>query len=225
MAVTITAPAEYTEPCPGQKGTDRLWRTCGCGDGMYRGRFAVIFVGATGTEGPWCFACKGAGGYSVLVSSVRAAARKAYRAEVARYEAALEWEAGREAREAAELVRQAEAVAAEEARRAALVTGFAAEVGEKLVKATGTVTVAKRYEVRSFSGYGMETKVFVVVTLDNGQVVTTSGTGRTLFQVARDDKVTVSGTVKSHDNYQGQDQAVLIRAKFEVTEQAADTAA
>lgn len=225
MTTTITAPAAYIEPCPGQVGTDRVWRKCGCGDGMFRGRFAVIFVGATGTEGPWCFACKGAAGYSVLVSSIRAAARKAYRADVARYQAALEWEAGREAREAAELVRQAEAAAAEQARRDALVTGFAGEVGDKLAGLVGTVAVAKRFEVLSYSGYGMDTKMFVVVALDNGQVVKTSGTGRSLFALNRGDTVTVAGTVKAHENYLGQDQAVLIRAKFEVTEQAAEMAA
>lgn len=225
MADTVTTAPEYTEPCPGKKGTDRIWRTCGCGDGIFKGRFAVIFYGYNGQAGPWCFACKGAAGYSVLVSSVRATARRQHREAVARYEAAVEWEAGREAREAAELVRQEEAAAAEQARRDALVKGFAGEVGEKLTGLTGTVTVAKSFEVRSYSGYGTDVKMFVVVTLDNGQVVKTSGTGRSLYALNRGDTVTVGGTVKSHDEYEGQDQTVLTRAKITVTEQAADLAA
>lgn len=64
----------YVDPFPGRKGSERVERVCGkCqGTGLYSG--PTGWTDATGA--PFCFACKGEGRSSVLVSSARATARR-----------------------------------------------------------------------------------------------------------------------------------------------------
>lgn len=210
-------PTVYVDPFPTLKGADRVWEHCGsCRDGVYTGPSRVHWDNGRG-DTTWCFYCHGAGGRYVLVSSKRASARKYAKNEAVRQQQRLEWEAGAPARAAEEARVEAAKVAAEEARRAALVTGFAGQVGDRLKGLEATVDVAMTFPVPSFTGYGADVmKALVVLTLvDTGQVLKTTGTGNTLYGLKRGDKVKVTGTVKDHSNYQGQDQTVLTRAKLE----------
>lgn len=94
-------------------------------------------------------------------------------------------------------------------RRAALVQGFLGEVGDK-VAVTGTVTVAKYVAAQA---YNRSSSMFLIVTLDSGQVVKTFGSGASLFDLSRGHRVTLTGTVKGHESYNGQQQTVLTRVK------------
>ena len=213
------APLEYADPHPGMKGSERVWEECGwCTNGVYTGPGNVHWkIGKVDTT--WCFQCGGNGGRYVLVSSVRARVRRLSKE-------AQRWVAEQADREriiaetkAREWVEAWDAAHAEQERRAALVTGFVGDEGDKVKNLPGTVTVSTRFETASFNGYGTDYKAFVVVTLDDGKVVKTSGTGATLYRTERGQRVTVSGTVKGHDSYQGQDQTTLTRAKIDILDE------
>ena len=71
--------SSYIDPYPGRKGSERIVEDCGrCGgNGLYVGPTNATFYTATvGDTAPGCFACKGTGKYSFLVSSARAKARR-----------------------------------------------------------------------------------------------------------------------------------------------------
>ena len=63
----------YVEPYPGRKGAERIQEICGAcaGTGVYT---APTYI-TDSTGRPYCFACKGTGFHSHLVSSARATAR------------------------------------------------------------------------------------------------------------------------------------------------------
>lgn len=217
---TVTS---YVDPYPGRNGLDKIpfRETCSrCGGtGIFR------WWNAMGECRGTCFLCLGAR-YVVHERAVRTLRREAkidavwreygdeLRAEAAA--AAREAAAADEARRAAEAAEKFaadwDAAHAEQARRNALVSGFVANIDDK-VDAVGTVDVATTFVRQSFRGYGTDTVALVVVTLDDGHVVKTTGTGLSLYGVERGDRVRIRGTVKEHDNYRGQDQTVLTRAK------------
>lgn len=90
--------------------------------------------------------------------------------------------------------------------------------GEK-VTGTGVVSVWMVLE----GDYG--SRVFMVVTgTDDFEGVTFKivGTGKTLWATGRGDHVTVTGTVKGHDNYEGVKQTILTRTKVTVETKADD---
>lgn len=102
-AQIITPAAQYVDPFPGRKGSDRVYETCGkCAGSGVVSWGNVTFV-AQGREDRHCFDCNGSGKTSRLVSSARATAR-------------------RQAQEAAKLA--AEAEAAREARAQWLASGY-----------------------------------------------------------------------------------------------------
>lgn len=75
--------ANYVDPHPDLKGTDRVVLECGncAGTGLYEGRSNVKFATATvgGLETTGCFACMGHGKVSRRVSSIRASERRQVR--------------------------------------------------------------------------------------------------------------------------------------------------
>lgn len=88
---------------PNHKATDRVREVCGnCGgSGVYNAPTSITFyTPAVGTESAGCFACHGTGYRSILVSSVRARARRAERQAAQRKAAAARYVAEREAEEA-----------------------------------------------------------------------------------------------------------------------------
>lgn len=208
----------YVDPYPGHKGTDRIafretCTRCG-GTGVYR------WWTQNGEAQGTCFLCCGerTNVRTRAVSSLRRDAKveAVWRehGDAIRAESAAKMAEAEAARVAAEYAAAWDEAHAEQERRAALVTGFVAEVGEK-VDAIGTVTVATKFEREAYRGYGAtEMVALVVIELDGGKVVKAVGTGISLYGVARGDRVRVKGTVKSHATYKGQDQTVLTRTKL-----------
>lgn len=207
--VTLTT---YVDPCPGKIGTDKVPSTCGrCGGSGYFQCYGHIYNGR-------CFLCGGAGTVPTNVSTVRKHARTdafatEYADELAAYWAAFEAAQATAAAEA-EFAAAWDAAHAEAARRAAMVQGFLGEVGEKLTGLVGTVAVAKYIS----GSYNRSSSMFLVINLDGGAVVKTFGSSESLFQLDRGYRVTLTGKVKKHESYNGQDQTVLSHVKAEVIE-------
>lgn len=92
---------------------------------------------------------------------------------------------------------------------AALASRYAGEVGSK-VRVTGVVRVAMTTE----SMYGSKRFVILEGTGDDaGITLKMAGTSAVLWDVDKDDELTVAGTVKEHDVREGVRQTVVIRAK------------
>ena len=206
--VTLTT---YVDPYPGAKNTDRRFgrdvapcHRCG-GTGIYSTYHGV------------CYRCMGRGteANGITVGTLRKYAKAAafnteYAAEIAAARAA-QAEAAAVAQAAADFAADWDAAHAEDARRAAMVQGFIGEVGEK-VSATGTVQVAKYIA----GSWNRSSSMFLVIKLVSGQVVKTFGSGASLMELGRGDEVEITGAVKAHETYQGQQQTVLTRAKASV---------
>lgn len=205
----------YVDPFPGMKNTDKVRVEC-CGDGIYHAPSGYSWSRGGETARTYCFACGGAGYVMRGVQSQRRRAMvEAWEREVGAPQRAAA-EAEFTARQAAAEIAQAwDDAHAEAERRAQLVQGFVGQVGDKVVGLVGTVQVAKYMPSHR---YGWSASMFIVVKLDNGQVVKISGSGQSLFDVERDDRVEVAGTVKDHQDYNGQDQTVLKSAKLVVVE-------
>lgn len=206
----------YVDPFPGLKNTDKVQVECGCAGGVYTGPSHISWNIAGRGQNTYCFQCNGAGVITRGVQSQRRRAMQdAWEREVGgpqREAAAIEFAA----RQAADELAQAwDDAHAEAERRAQLVQGFVGQVGDKVVGLVGTVQVAKYMPSHR---YGWSASMFIVVKLDNGQVVKISGSGQSLFDVERGDEVEVAGTVKDHQDYNGQDQTVLKSAKLVVVE-------
>ena len=212
----------YVDPHPGRRSKDRIDRRESCprcgGTGIY------VWWTSQGEARGTCFLCLGA--RTVLRSNAVQTLRRDAKIEAVwrEYGDAIRAESAAQAAEvaaaqaAAEFAEHWDAAHAEQARRTAMVTGFVADIGEK-VDVTGAVTVATSFDVPSYRGYGPDDrKALVVVTLDDGHVVKATGTGRSLFDIERGTRVRIRGTVKDHDNYRGQDQTVLTRAKIDPVE-------
>lgn len=196
----------YVDPCPGKIGTDKVPSTCGrCGGSGVFECFRHIYAGR-------CFQCGGSGSVPTNVSTVRKHAKSdAFYAEFAAELAAVRLVAETAANiaiAAAKFAADWEAAHTEDARRSSMVQGFLGQVGDK-VTGTGTVAVAKYIS----GSYNRSSSVFLVVELDSGQVIKTFGSGESLFALDRGDRVVLSGAVKAHESYRGQDQTVLTRAK------------
>ncbi len=221
--VTFEA-VQYVDPFPGRKGDEIVRITCDdCyGTGVYQAPSGLVIQNpyAPNTNFKGHFYCMGKGFLERKVSSVRASERRRTKnINEARKLAAI-YEAEAPARALAETARhqaeldEAHAEAqAEQDRRDALVTGFVGEMGDRLKNLEGTITTAITFEVPGFN-YGTVVKALVVVTLANGKQIKTVGTGDSLYGWERGDKVLVTGTVKDHGNYCGQDQTILTRAKI-----------
>jgi hypothetical protein len=214
-------PRVYTNPYPGAKGSDLVKEVCGkCGgDGLYHAPSGFVIQNPYGHRGDTikgCFDCWGVGHRFVKVSSVRARIRRDVKAALQRDADATAHAAAAEQRTAEEFAAAWDEAHTEQARRAALNNTPAGEPGDKLTGLVGTVEVATSIEVAGFRGYGTDSKRLVVVKLDNGQVLKTFGTGATLYDARRGDRVTISGTVKDLDDYRGQTQTVLTRTKLRV---------
>ncbi|QDH48784.1 hypothetical protein SEA_DEEPSOIL15_44 [Mycobacterium phage DeepSoil15] len=208
----------YVDPHPDMHGTDRIefketCPRCG-GTGIYE------WWTAHGKGRGTCFLCLGAR-WVYRTRSVAAIRREAKveavwreHGDTLRAESAAKAAAVAAEQAAAEFAKAWDEAHAEQARRAALVTGFVAEVGAK-ADVIGTVTVATTFEVSSYRiRGGGDLKALVVVKLDDGRVVKATGTGQSLFDAERGARVRIRGTVREHATYKGQDQTVLTHAKI-----------
>lgn len=209
----------YVDPYPGLKGTDRAPVECGyCTNGVYTAPSGYHWENGRG-DTTWCFRCNGSNRRYRSVARLRAEAKRdAYAAEFAA-EIAAQRAADEAAANAAIAAARFESAwneaHAEQARRAALVQGFLGEVGDKIT-ATGTVRVAKYI---SAPAYNRSASMFVIVELGTGQVVKIFGSSASLFSLDRGYRVTITGKVKAHEAYNGQDQTVLSHAKAEILDE------
>jgi hypothetical protein len=203
---TVTL-STYVDPHPGKIGTDRVPAPCHrCGGSGFFDCFRHVYAGR-------CFQCGGNGQGSISVATARKHARTEafateYADELAAYWAAFE-AAQAEARKAAEFEAAWDEAHTEAARRAAMVQGFLAEVGEKVAGVRATVQVAKYIA----GSYNRSSSMFLVLVTDAGQVVKVFGSSQTLFALERGWVVEIAGTVKKHEVWGGQDQTVLTHVK------------
>lgn len=108
------------------------------------------------------------------------------------------------------LDREAEQAAKEKARQQ-YQPGYVAPVGEKIA-GVGATVVRVSYSTTDI-GYGREApKTILSMITDDGHQVTWFASGTKTFTAGQ--KVTVAGTVKNHDEYQGIDQTIITRAKI-----------
>lgn len=204
--------AVYVDPFPGRRGNERVTEQCGkcAGDGVVHYGNVTLKVGKR--SGRVCFMCMGRGETSRLVSSARSTARAQIKAENERRAMAADFAATADQREAAEYAQAWEDAHAEQARRDALVKGYVAEVGVRVRNLVAEVKVAHQFETTDFHGR-LDYKHLVILEVQ--------GTGQILkavmpfCQADRGELVKVTGTVKAHAEYQGQDQTVLQRVKLE----------
>lgn len=209
---TVTL-STYVDPFPGKIGTDRVYAPCSrCGG---TGAFGpkVVYAGR-------CFQCGGNGAGSQSVATARKHAKAdafntEYAAEIAAARAA-QAEVARKAAAEAEFAAAWDEAHAEAARRAAMVQGFLAEVGEKVAGVRATVQVAKYIS----GSYNRSSSMFLVLKTDAGQVVKVFGSSQTLFSLERGWVVEIAGTVKKHETYEGQQQTVLSHVKAVAVDEA-----
>lgn len=202
--------AVYVDPFPGELGQVRKYEVCGkCrGDGVVH--YGNITLATRHASGRVCFQCMGSGRTSYLVSSRRQTVRDQVKAENERRAAAADYAATADERALEEYVAAWDEAHAEQDRRAALTAGYLGEVGERLRGLTATVEVNAKFETESFNGSGVDYKSMLILReAATGKIIKTVVGARGL---ERGDTVTISGTVKDHGNYQGQDQTVLGRA-------------
>lgn len=216
LFITATTPAGneyrvavYVDPFPGRKGDEVLKETCGrcAGDGVVHYGNLTLKVGKV--SGRVCFMCMGAGVTTRKVSSARSTARRQVKAENERRAAAADFAATADVRAREELLADWDEALAEEARRGALVQGFIAEEGVRVRNLKAVVEVNAKFEAASFNGYGVDYKSMLILReVESGKVIKAVTGSRGL---ERGEEVTVSGTVKAHATYKGQDQTVLQR--------------
>jgi len=177
--------------------------------------------GAGGAEkwrhtGYTCFQCGGAGGWPGTKRDYRDAGLREQDDAItdmidhvegeARY---LRWLADAPARAARQqYLADWDAAVAEDRERRWLGQRWLGTVGAKL-EVTGTVTTA--LSIATQFGNTM----LVVVETDDGSLVKTFGSGRTLWGAERGQHVRISGTVKAHETYDGNKQTALSRCKIE----------
>ena len=195
----------YVDPFPGKVGTDTAPGECSrCGGRGYFECYGFIYNGK-------CFKCHGAGQVPVKVSTLRKYAKldaftTEYADELAAYWAAFE-AAQAEARAVEEFAAAWDAAHAEQARRAAMVSGFMGEVGDKLTNLPVTIKVAKYMAAQS---YNRSSSMFIIAEDAEGHVLKFSGSSVTLFGLERgQEAVIATAKVKGHETYNGQDQTVL----------------
>lgn len=103
------------------------------------------------------------------------------------------------------------------ATKAAITPGFIGAEGAKIAGVKATVTKVT-YIDDPYSYYG-GVNTLVIFQADDGHQVKWFASGRKDFEVGAAGQFT-GGSVKKHDTYQGVDQTVVTRAKFEATDPA-----
>jgi hypothetical protein len=196
----------YVDPCPGKTGKDLTTTDCGrCGGTGYT-CFVWVHNGV-------CFQCGGNGRQNVTVNTVRKHAREAayrvdFAAEIAEHVALRNW-LNAESAFHADQARIVEERAAEAARIASLVQGFIAEEGTKVTDLAVTIKVAKYIS----GSWNRSSSMFIIAETTSGQVVKVFGSSESLFGLERGDQATLTGKVKEHAEWNGQEQTVLSHVK------------
>ena len=201
----------YVEPYPGKTNADLTTTDCGRCSGTGYTCFKWVHNGV-------CFECGGNGRKNITVGTMRKRAKQDayavdFAVELAEFRAVQRWLQA----EAFWIHDQAEiaaAKAAEEARLASLVQGFVAEVGAKVVDLAVTIKVAKYCA----GSWNRSSSMFIIAETASGQVVKVFGSSESLFGLQRGDAVTLTGKVKEHAEWNGQQQTVLSHVKAVIVE-------
>ena len=198
---------EYVDPRPESKGADKERETCWKCNGVGTVSWGNVTFVAQGTEDRHCFTCLGKGWVSVTVRTLRARARQeAKTATQSNYNEA--WEAAtRPEREAAEAQARKEAEEREAARQAAKPKGFLGAEGERLRNLNAQVVGVYGYEAQNFVTGAPEHRV--VIKFDVLGKVAVWFTGWTTLEAGQ--FVSLTGTVKSHGERDGEEQTILTR--------------
>lgn len=106
--------------------------------------------------------------------------------------------------------------------RAAIPKGFIAPVKAKIAGTKATVTKVQ-YIDNPYDYYG-GVNTLVIFQTEDGHQVKWFASGRKELEVGQTGAFT-GGTVKAHEEYQGVDQTVVTRVKFDAQEQSAETTA
>jgi hypothetical protein len=192
----------YLGADPRREDGSVIVRDCGrCSGTGYWSRGHIVCNGV-------CFSCRGTGGLKLL--TLVAYARRQRKAELR----AIKAQAAREVRQAQAVVIEAQYQAKRTEQARELEERRAQEraqsqhlgsVGERL-----TVTAKIVCERVRDGQWGAST--WFLLKTPEGQVVTWQASGA--FVVEEGDTVTLKGTVKRHDEYQGTKQTVLTRCRF-----------
>jgi hypothetical protein len=199
---------QYVDPYPGRKGSERVSEDCWKCDGTGVVSWGNVTVQHRGREDRWCFTCGGSGQRSRLVSSARSTAKAQAKAATQANAEAADWQAEAPAREAAERQAQAEAERLEAERVAALPKGFLGEPGDRLRDLAATVTKVRTYESSNYMTGRPEPRCVLAFDVAGKVAVWFTDWSQDLEEGQR---VTLTGTVKDHNNHQGTDQTVLTR--------------
>lgn len=189
------------------KKTEEGYRkACGrCGGSGYIAEFAHVFNGE-------CYKCLGVGATGKAFETAEKLTAHLAKLELAREkreakreaERLAKWEAGRAQREAEEAQREAERIAYE--AELAQWKHLSAQLGES-VTVEGVVTTAVTIDTQ----FGAS-RLIVVETAER-EAVKLFTSAQWSWETERDQTVTISGLVKSFDEYQGKPQTVLNRPK------------
>ena len=203
----------YEDPFPGRLGKERVRENCGycSGTGVYAGKSGwTFYTPSVGTVEKGCFYCHGRGYHEPLISSLRASVRRANKIYNEHAAEQADWNAPAAVAEREEQARkeQEEADRKEAERLGVMVQGFAGEVGDRLRKIEVTVELNYEMEGSDFiTGRPIAQSLLIFRTTEGNVLKWTTG----YRNVQKGDKLTISGTVKAHANYNGQDQTVLTR--------------
>lgn len=198
----------YVDPFPGRKGSDRIYEECAKCSGRGVVNYGNVTFRAHGVEDRHCFDCGGSGQTSALVSSLRSTARRQAKAQTLRNAEAADFAAEAPAREAAKLEADHEAALRVEAARAAKPKGFLGTEGERVRNLNAQVAMIRSFESQNYQTGAPELKYLVKFDVLGRTAVWFTGNPGSLEE---GQFVSLTGTVKGFDNYQGEDQTVLTR--------------
>lgn len=197
----------YEDPYPGKKGSDRIEETCGKCAGTGVVSWGNVTFVAQGREDRHCFDCNGSGKRSVLVSSLRATARRQAKAQTERNAEAADFLAEAPAREAAEREAAHEEALRIEAARNAKAKGYLGEEGERLRNLNAQVTMIRTYEGQNYVTGAPETKT--IIKFDVLGKVAVWFTSWTTLEEGQ--FVSLTGTIKKLSERDGEEQTILTR--------------
>ena len=191
---------EFIKPYPEHRSADRVKITCSRCNG-------------TGHHYHRCWGCRGTGSHDVLVSSLRATAKKRHQKlveELAR-EACKTFYQRQYAKN--HLQNCLEEAYAENERRSRLITGFVGTVGERVDNIMANLTKARDV------GGTWPSRLFHAVDIQSGKSLSWFSGSSTAFTLQEGDTVLIySAVVKEHRNWDGQDYTYLSRVRAELLE-------
>lgn len=198
----------YEDPYPGRKGTEVLMDTCGKCNGNGVVSYGNITLTTQHASGRVCFQCNGRGITTRLVSSARQTAKRQAAAQTRHNAEAADFLAEAPAREAAEREADHEEALRIEAARNAKAKGFLGTEGDRLRNLNARVEMIRYYDSQNYVTGAPEQKCIVKFDVLGKVAIWFTDWSKGLEE---GQFVTLTGTVKSLGNRDGEDQTVLTR--------------